>query len=561
VLLLRCTSLAAVASCLPALFAQQAPLVDILSDELSRNFQVLKDKGDPPPYYIAYNVTDLQSEVVTASLGAVSRFATTHDRYFDCSVRVGAPSFDNYHPIDGERPQFSRASLLPLEDRAAAIRPILWRETDRAYQSGAQRLMQVRTRTRMKSNNENDPPDFSSAPAITALVATPALKFSRDEWAARLRKLSEEFTAYSGALTSSIAVMAQREIRTLVNTDGSRIQHGRTLARITIVARGKAGDGRDLVANESFEANDPAHLPDDTALRAAIKKVGEQLSRLQRAPEADPFVGPAILSGRAAAVFFHEIFGHRIEGHRQKDESEGQTFAKRIGTPVLPAFLSVVFDPTRAKQGTTDLMGAYPYDDEGIKARKVQVVDKGVLREFLMSRSPLPDFPQSNGHGRKEPGLEPVARQSNLFVEAAQTVSEAELKKLLTKEVARQNKPYGLYFEEITGGYTTTGRRGLQAFTVIPLVVYRVYPDGRPDELVRGVDIVGTPLASFEKILAAGDKAEVFNGYCGAESGDVPVSAISPALLISEIETQRKAGSTDRPPYLPRPSESDGASR
>ena len=147
-----------------------------------------------------------------------------------------------------------------------------------------------------------------------------------------------------------------------------------------------------------------------------------------------------------------------------------------------------------------------------------------------------------------------VSRQSNLIVESASRVSDASLREMLREEVKRQNKPYGLYFEQVTGGYTQTRSAGLQAFTVIPLVVYRVYADGRPDELVRGVDIVGTPLASFAKILATSDRTEVFNGYCGAESGSVPVSAVSPALLVSEIETQRKEKSPDRPPLLPRPS-------
>jgi len=137
-------------------------------------------------------------------------------------------------------------------------------------------------------------------------------------------------------------------------------------------------------------------------------------------------------------------------------------------------------------------------------------------------------------------------------VEASRTVPEAKLKELLLEEVRRQNKPYGLYFQDITGGFTNTARRGINAFKVIPLVVYRIYPDGR-EELIRGADIVGTPLSSFAKILAAGDRPDVFNGFCGAESGDVPVSAVSPSLLISEIEIQKKDSGRDRPPLLPAP--------
>jgi hypothetical protein len=163
------------------------------------------------------------------------------------------------------------------------------------------------------------------------------------------------------------------------------------------------------------------------------------------------------------------------------------------------------------------------------------------------------EFVHSNGHGRRQTGYEVVSRQSNLIVESSKKVSNRELRAQLVEEIKRQSKPYGLYFEEVSSGYTTTGRRGLQAFTVVPLVVYRVYVDGRPDELIRGVDIVGTPLASFQKIIATSDTPEVFNGYCGAESGSVPVSAVSPAILVSEIETQKKQNSQRKLPLLPRP--------
>ncbi|MGH9628487.1 MAG: metallopeptidase TldD-related protein, partial [Bryobacteraceae bacterium] len=343
-------------------------------------------------------------------------------------------------------------------------------------------------------------------------------------------------------------------------TEGSRLQHGRGFARITIVAEGKAADGMDVVASDSFEASAPSGLPKDEEVASAVRRVAGKLRELLDAPLVEPFVGPAILSGKASGVFFHEIFGHRVEGHRQKDESDGQTFTKSIGSKVLPEFLSVVFDPTRREAAGTDLNGTYLYDDEGIKAQRVGVVEDGVLQTFLMSRSPIEGFDHSNGHGRRQPGAEVVSRQSNLLVESDKSVSGDELRKMLIEEVKSQGKPFGLYFEQVTGGFTSTGRRGFQSFKVIPLVVYKVYPDGRPDELVRGVDIVGTPLSSFAKIMATSDKVEVFNGYCGAESGTVPVSAVSPAILVSEIEVQKKAKAIDRPPLLPPPPPSRGAS-
>jgi predicted Zn-dependent protease len=266
----------------------------------------------------------------------------------------------------------------------------------------------------------------------------------------------------------------------------------------------------------------------------------------------DAYLGPAILSGRAAGVFFHEVFGHRIEAQRQKRDNDGQTFRDKVGQLVLPDFLSVYSDPTLRKLGKTELSGAYKFDDQGVKARRVPVVENGVLKNFLLSRTPLDGFPTSNGHGRKEPGRLVAARQSNLIVQASKAVSREELKKRLVEEVKKANLKYGLLFEDIMGGFTMVGRASPNAFEVLPVMVYRIYADGA-EELVRGVDVVGTPLTAFSRILAADDQLATFNGTCGAESGMVPVSANSPGLLIAQLEVQKKPKSTERSPILGPP--------
>ncbi len=536
----------------PSLHAQ-SPLTKILADELERNFTTLSKKATPPPYFLGYSVTDSESDVIVASEGSIDGEQHRRSRTLDTTVRVGSPKFDNYRRVNGQVPHFTTATPIALDDTPAAIRQSVWLATDRVYKSAAQRLAQIQGEERLKASSGDGSDDFSSEDPQVAYNPTASLKFNAAEWTARLRKLSAEFVKYPGALNSDVSVQAEREIKTMVDTDGTRLEHGRLFSRLVITARGKASDGMDLSTFESFETDDPSRLPSDADILAAVAKAGRNLSDLLKASPADPFVGPAILSGRAAGVFFHEIFGHRIEGHRQKDESEGQTFTKAVGTPILPPFLSVVFDPTVKQFDNSMLNGYYQYDDEGVKARRVPVVEDGVLKTFLMSRSPINGFAHSNGHGRREAGLEVVSRQSNLFVESSKQVSDADLRQMLIAEVKRQNKPYGLYFDQVSSGYTTTARRGLQAFTVVPLVVYRIYADGRPDELIRGVDIVGTPLSSFANILATSAKREVFNGICGAESGSVPVSAIAPALLVSSIEIQRKERAQDSPPYLSRP--------
>lgn len=536
---------------IPLLPAQTLP--QILSDELQRNFSILKQKADPAPYFMAYAVTDEETQNLSASFGVLEAAGKGHTRFLDITVRVGTPKFDNYHVVRGSRGHFTPGIPIALEDVPAALRQRIWLETDRTYRLAAQRLTEIQSNTEMKVAAKDQSDDFSSDPPSVHEESVPQIKIQQEEWENRLRKLSARMANYPGVLNSNVALSARREAKYLITTEGTRLQYGRTFLNLTIVANGKAADGMDLTTLQTFQAKDFDGFPENAQLEAAVDQAGADLTALLHAPIVEPYIGPAILSGSAAGVFFHEIFGHRIEGHRQKDEGEGQTFTASVGSGVLPDFLSIVFDPTRNKIGPVELNGSYDYDDEGVKARPVTVVDNGKLETFLMSRSPIKGFDHSNGHGRRQVGAEIVSRQSNLIVESKKQVSDAELRRMLLAEVKAKNKPYGLFFKQVSSGYTTTRRQGLQAFTVVPLLVYRVYPDGRPDELVRGADIVGTPLASFAKIEATSDKREVFNGYCGAESGSVPVSAVAPAILVSEIEIQKKEQSQDRPPLLPRP--------
>lgn len=546
------------AGVLPAA-AQPQDLLDILHAELQRNYSMLLTKADPKPYYLSYTVTEREVYILEASLGSIRVNQQQRQRNFDVSIRTGDPQMDNYHRVRGNRARFTSGSAIALENERDAIVRILWRDTDRAYRAAAERLNLIRSNQEMRAEERDQSPDFSEqAPAVDVQPLVTA-KWNAAAWEPKLRKWSATFRNREQILVSNVSLVLTIDHRYFTDSNGSRLRHGRAYTRLEFGGQAKASDGMNLGLARSFEAEFPEQLAKDADVDVAVAQLIRDLEALQQAPPAEPFIGPAILSGRAAAVFFHEIFGHRMEGHRQKDEREGQTFTSQIGKPVLPAFLTVYADPTTRNVSGQDLMGWYAYDDEGVKAQRVPLVEAGILRNFMLSRSPIAGFPKSNGHGRKAPGNEVVSRQSNLIVEAKTTVSEAKLHEALVAELRRQQKPYGLYFADVSGGLTTTGRDGLQAFTVTPLVVYRVFADGRPDQLVRGVDIVGTPLTSFAKILAASDRPEIFNGYCGAESGSIPVAAVAPALLVSEIETQRRAKADDRPPLLPFPQASGGA--
>jgi predicted Zn-dependent protease len=373
-----------------------------------------------------------------------------------------------------------------------------------------------------------------------------------------VRALSAIFREFPGVYQNAVILSVQNETDYFASSEGSKIVTPHLQARLVAIAVTRADDGMDLFRDQTFEAETVDGLPSQEVMEAAMRDLGKSLEALRKAPVTEPFNGPALLSGRAAAVFFHEVLGHRLEGQRQRGDEEGQTFTKDIGQEVLPKFLSVSDDPTESKYGDTWLSGRYDYDDEGEKARRVDLIQDGVLKTFLMSRLPIASFSSSNGHGRAETGHIPTGRQGNLIVTSTNMEPEAKLRQQLIDEAKKQGKPFGLYFEDISSGFAVTTRDSPQAFSVVPLVVWRVYVDGRPDELVRGVSIVGTPLAAMKSILATGDKDEVFNGECGAESGTIPVSAVAPAILLSDLETQKQAQGTARPPILPKPG-TDGA--
>jgi predicted Zn-dependent protease len=534
------------------------PILGILQSELRRNFDILR-KDATPAYFLGYTVHDDRSTQIIASFGALDRTDESRGRFGTVEVRVGDYALDNTHPIRGEGggggPRVGRISL-PLTDDDQPVKLAFWRATDRAFKLATESLTRVRTNVAAKVQDEEPAPDFSREQPQTHVSAPVNYTLDTKLWEGRLRRLSAPFAEDPLIFNGSVSLAVRASNRFYSNSEGTQLATGDLQYRLFIQGITKAADGMELPLYNSYFSRTVDGLPDEKELLADVREMMGLLARLRTAPLVEPYSGPAILSGRAAGVFFHEIFGHRVEGHRQRSADDGQTFGSRLKEPVLPAFMSVVFDPTAKTRGGVELMGHYQYDDEGVAAQRVSVVDKGLLQTFLMGRAPLRTLVRSNGHGRAEPGLVPVSRQSNLMVESSRAVSSAALVNMLKDEARRQGKPFGLLFDNIEGGFTTTGRTNPNAFNVMPNLVYRIYTDDRAPELVRGVDLIGTPLAAFSKFIAASDKIGVFNGVCGAESGSVPVSASSPELLVSEVEVQKKAQSQETLPILPAPSRS-----
>lgn len=547
------------------------PLVSLLQGELDHAVKGLSAQSEPV-YSLAYEVTDRNELGIGAQDGGLVQSKRERTRSLDVDMRVGNYKLDQTKPLPGEfeRGGYRGVELLPVPELSTtegeanaygagspfveATRNGIWLATNRAYDAARQRYQLVaQSKQRAQGREERDKVEsFTPAKAVTRFEPIKPLVVDQAKWEEALRRLSKLSLRFPRATNSGVSLDVSTEVRTLVSSDGTQVQVQQDRARLSLSAGAIAKDGLPVGQFDSIEASSAEQLPSYEVIEAKYLAVLQDVEHLLDAPLVDPYVGPAILDGRAAGVFFHEVFGHRIEGHRQDADNEGQTFSSRMGQQVMPTFLSVYDDPRIRVLNGIELSGFYSVDDEGVLGQRAGLVEHGVLRDFLMSREPTRAVARSNGHGRRSPGYQIVPRQANLIVDPESVVSVGALKQALLLEVERAGLEYGLRFSEISGGYTQTARYETQAFKVMPVLVYRVYRDGR-EELVRGVDIEGTPLTALSKIKLAADDFQVFNGVCGAESGWVPVSAASPSLLVSQIEVARQELTEHRPPILPSP--------
>ena len=529
-----------------------------MQKELQRAMSKLRLKTYEAPYFIAYGVRDYDEREVTARFGALVSHGRDHGRQAHVEIRVGDYQLDNtsseHEIFDLSDPDsWEPPSQATLDDDPVALRSTLWLLTDAKYKRALADYAKKRGRRATAIVEDESLPSFSKEPRTTSIDTLGTVDWSEDAISARVRKASLQFRKYPELLDATVRFSLDRVTRYITNSEGSLVVSDRVIYGVHLAATTRAKDGMLLTHDKVFYARKSDALPDDAHISNTVEQLARELAALRAAPMIDPYTGPAMLMEEAAGVFFHETVGHRLEGERQNDEKEGRTFKGQVGKHVLPDFLSVIDDPTTRSVGTTALNGWYTVDDEAVPARAVTLVDRGILRDYLKSRTPIQGSLRSNGHGRAEAANDPMGRMGNLFVRSSKRVPLAELKKMLLDEVRKQGKPFGLIIRDLAGGSTNTSNYGYQAFKGQLRLVYKVDAKTGEETLVRGVEMVGTPLTTVSKLIATSDTEGVFNGFCGAESGFVPVSTVAPAVLMSEIELQRSQRAMERPPILPPP--------
>ncbi len=536
------------------------PLLRALEAELERTMTAWSDQEDAP-YFLGYRVSDATTIDIRAEQGALATSSEERRCLLDVSVRVGSHELDNTHPVRDEwwiNKTSHHGLRLPCDGDELALRAEIWRQTHEEITSAQQTILKVRANRTVKVEETDQSPDFSHEEPQVMLGDEAALELDRGAWEGLVTELSAQLLDDPTVEDATVQLDTLARTQTIITSEGTRIRQPRTWLRIAMEIGSTAPDGMDLDLYRWKDVHDPGDLPSRDELMQWTEGLLRDHAALRAAPRGEPYSGPLILRGAAAGVFIHEVLGHRAEGHRQKDEDEGQTFRDQVGKRVTHETITIYDDPTLQTYAGEFLNGHYRYDDEGQPSRRAVIIQDGVFQGFLMNRSPIEGFDQSNGHGRAQDGKLPVSRMGNTIVESSTPLPYAQLREQLVRALQEQDREWGLIVDEIGGGFTTTGRTFPNSFNVRVETAWRVYADGRPDEMVRGIDLVGTPLVAIGSIAAAGDDPAVFNGFCGAESGAVPNSAISPSLLLLRMEAQRKEKDQDRPPLLPRPGTDEG---
>jgi predicted Zn-dependent protease len=546
----------------PGAAAAQDPRLETLAAmraELARSMERLRLRGYEAPYFLSYQVKDVTRIELEGRYGALFEDASRRDRNLLVDLRVGSYDLDSSGPEEAvlilgeEGPSWYAPREAPLDGDPTALRNALWLATDERYKEALSSWFKKRSREVYRQEEPDRAASFSRERPERHVDAPRAFPFEAERWKRVVREASAIFREHPAVFDSSLRVLAERQVRWFASSEGASIVTEQTLYGVHLQAVARAPDGQLLENGRDFYAPTEAELPGPEQLRAAALQVIAELEALRKAPAIDPFTGPAILEPEATGVLFHEAVGHRLEGERLEDDKEGRTYKGQIGQAVLPPFVSIVDDPTLERAAGSPLNGFYRFDEQGVRAGRTVLVRDGRLESYLLSRRPVRPFERSNGHGRSQGARPPTARMANLVIESRKQVKPAELKRMLMAEARRQGKPYGLVIRDITGGNTNTMSYGYQAFKGTPRLVYRVDAKTGKEELVRGVELVGTPLSSVNKVLATGDAPKVFNGFCGAESGYVAVSTVAPAALVGEIELQRVARASERSPILPAP--------
>ncbi len=532
-------------------------LQEAMRQELARSMKGLQLPNEPPPFFGSYLMHAADGLNVWGRYGTVFHSEPFHDTDLYAEFRVGDYDYDQ--TIDGgiTSELHTRDSYNwiqgPEELTPAAVRYALWKLSQLKYEEALQDYYDKR-KVLIEQHLAHSGNDFSREKRLVHNEEIVQARFPKKRWEDFVRETSEVFRDHRSLLDPFVRLRGENRVRVFVNSEGTRFICQEQYYEVILKAWYLTQDGSYLTSTRLFYGRSRGELPSREEVREAVDDLARDISELARAEPGEPYAGPALLSGLASGLIFHEAIGHRLEAERLASRLEGHTFANKVGQRILPTGIDVFDDPTLSKWQGQGLYGHYAIDDEGVVARPVQLVEDGVLKTFLASRQiTAAGVGASNGHGRHERFQDPMARMANLVVKCRNGHSWDELQEMLLEQLSASGLEQGILVRGVSGGETRTDRYEFQAFKGEPTEVFTVSAKTGKSKRIRGVSFIGTPLAATQSILAVGRESEVDNSYCFAESGSVPVSTIAPPMLVEKLELQRAKSNLYRRPVLRMP--------
>ncbi len=565
-----------------SLFGQSAdPVLRILSQEMERSRGLRIAGGSDVPYFFEYSVDDVRSYTLSATLGGVIDENRNRMRIPQVRVRVGDYNFDNSNYVLSDANFAARydAGMLPQDDNPMALRQQLWLMTDRTFKNALESIGRKRSAMRSVNAVTEPVPDFWKAEPVKLALSSNAPALDEAAWKKRVIAASSRFGAFPAVISSLVELESIVNTSYLVNSEGTEVKYPDNIHYIRIRASGLAPDGSTVRDHAVFHAIDPARLPSEADLNQAIDAVGRNLTALAAAPTGEQYSGPVLFEGISGAQLFAEVLASQLFLPRRPVANAGQSnrftpseLEGRLGSRILPTSFTVVDDPTQTEFRGQSLLGSYPVDGEGVVPAPVTVIEKGIFKTPLLTRQPIPGFTASNGRGRL-PGSNGhrMGALSNIFVKTTENAPAADLRKQLLETVKQRSKPFGILVRRMdypssAGGdelrrlAVSLGANASGNVLSSPLLVYRVYPDGR-EELVRGLRFRGLNLRTLKDITSASNELYQFDfignrapfALMGVGGYVFPASVVAPALFFEDLELELPQVEVPRPPTVPPP--------
>ncbi|MCH9684472.1 MAG: hypothetical protein K0V04_23760 [Deltaproteobacteria bacterium] len=540
------------------------PVLDVMARELARSLEGFDVPGSPRPYFMSYALRKTTVLGLRAAYGSLLRSRERTMSKIYCEVRVGDHQFDNVVDagldVDAEERESADWVAAPDDLDPVALQVALWKLGQIKFDEALTDYYDHQ-KARVSEYLRDEADAFTHEPPLSHREPLQDTPWPRQQWETMLRDASRVFSGHPEIFDPMLGLRVERIQRWQATTEGTRVITEEVFCHLDVGGFVLTEDGVYTESARQLYTRTLDGIPDTEQLQTMVGEVLDELASLRAADTPGAFIGPALLSGQAAATLFHEALGHRLEGDRLVARGETRTFAHKLNEKILPAGLDVFDDPTATTSTGQPVWGGYRVDDEGVVAQRATLVEDGVLRGFLHGRTPTRHNRRSNGHGRHDGLSAPMSRMAHLVVSGRQSegTSWEALEAQLVELARAQGRTEAMVILRVHGGETSTQAYDFQVFKGEPAEVWVIDVESGRRKRVRDVELIGTPLAALQRVVAFGGQTQLDEGYCYAESGSIPVSGQSPALLLSEIEMQQRSSTGFHEPLLPPPFADDGS--